>query len=326
MWSRPRGSAHLYMVANSSGGLWYDGIIALAGRIRGYRVFLHHQVYSYLHRWDYRFALLNRVLGPKGAHIALSEEMSDQLRRQYRVRQSIVCVPNTVAVMGFRPNSGRASRASGPLTIGHLSNLSMEKGLGTVLTVFRELRAIGADVRLVLGGPTCSNAAADAAREVVAQFPREVDYLGPIYGSAKERFYESIDVFLFPSTYRNEAQPLVVCESLLAGVPVFAYGLACIPSLIGRDGGLSVVPNDDFVSAVIPPLRALAEDEQRRRATARAAASRGEELRRDATLKLERFLQFICSQSDATEESAFGSTGALIEAEPWSDRQPSHVR
>jgi glycosyltransferase involved in cell wall biosynthesis len=300
------------MIANSSSGLWCDIVIVLAARLRGFRVFVHHQVYSYLHRWDFRFAILNLLVGSHGVHIALSEEMSDQLLLRYRARRRILCVPNTVAIPVSLSDGRRVARRTTTLTIGHISNLSIEKGLGTVIETFRALRASGANVRLVLAGPTSSSQAAELVSQVVAEHPGDVEHWGPVYGSAKERFYASIDVFLFPTRYRNEAQPLVICESLLAGVPVLAYGLACIPSLIGATGGLSVAPNHDFVPAVLSHLSAFAADDRLLKEASRAAAARGVELRREAEVSLDRFLEVLCSVSSAAEEHASCSTRALV--------------
>jgi glycosyltransferase involved in cell wall biosynthesis len=45
-------------------------------------------------------------------------------------------------------------------------------------------------------------------------------------------FYRRLDVFLFPSSYKHEAEPLVVLEAARAGVPTVAFDTGCIPALV----------------------------------------------------------------------------------------------
>ena len=42
------------------------------------------------------------------------------------------------------------------------------------------------------------------------EFGDVMEYRGPVYGEDKRSFFMDIDVFLFPTIYENEAQPLVM--------------------------------------------------------------------------------------------------------------------
>ena len=43
----------------------------------------------------------------------------------------------------------------------------------------------------------------------VAELAGALDYRGPVYDADKLRFYQDIDLFVFATTYANEAQPTV---------------------------------------------------------------------------------------------------------------------
>jgi glycosyltransferase involved in cell wall biosynthesis len=308
----------VYMVANSRGGLWYDLAIASAARWRGYRIVLHHQVYSYLNERDVRFALLNRAIGRDAAHVVLSEEMAERLRGLYGAGQRVYCIPNVVAVDQFRrePATPDAPRSPGPLRLGHLANLTLEKGLDAVVEVFRALRAGGCSVRLVIAGPVRTREAGFILESLAREYPDDVEHPGAIYGEVKQRFYDSIDALLLPTRYRNEAQPLVICEALLSGVPVLAYGRACIPALVGTTGGLVVDPADDFTTAAVPLLESWSREESLLLAARSAARRRGESLRADAAAKLATFLDDVCPPSES-REAARERVAAAAAAGPY---------
>jgi len=92
------------------------------------------------------------------------------------------------------------------------------------------------------------------------EFAGALDYRGRVLGDDKAKFYRDIDVFVFPTTYANEAQPLVVFEAKASGNDVIAYDRGCIRKqldetdlLIPADGAftdiaiawLSEIPADD---------------------------------------------------------------------------------
>jgi glycosyltransferase involved in cell wall biosynthesis len=62
----------------------------------------------------------------------------------------------------------------------------------------------------------------------LGEFAGALDYRGRVLGDDKAKFYRDIDVFVFPTTYANEAQPIVVFEAKAAGKDVIAYDRACI--------------------------------------------------------------------------------------------------
>jgi glycosyltransferase involved in cell wall biosynthesis len=74
-----------------------------------------------------------------------------------------------------------------------------------------------------------------------------VEYRGALSPAEKEIFFRDIDVFLFPSRYKNELAPAVVWESLLRGVPVITYGVGCLSEDAVGPGSVLVGLNEDFI-------------------------------------------------------------------------------
>jgi glycosyltransferase involved in cell wall biosynthesis len=59
-----------------------------------------------------------------------------------------------------------------------------------------------------------------------------VEWVGAVHGEAKSDLLRSADVFVFPSYYHFECQPLVIIEAMASGKAIIASDEAAIPDLI----------------------------------------------------------------------------------------------
>lgn len=80
-------------------------------------------------------------------------------------------------------------------------------------------------------------------------FGDAVTIVGKVQSEDKNRFYQQIDLFLFPTRYAVEAQPNVVFEALASGCPVAAFDRGCIAEMLGPES-LLVATESDFAQAV----------------------------------------------------------------------------
>jgi glycosyltransferase involved in cell wall biosynthesis len=106
--------------------------------------------------------------------------------------------------------------------VGFLSNLNPEKGLNVVIDAAIRCHERGLDIEFVIAGPTVGAEAADDISWARKSFGDFIEIRGPVSGQAKAAFFETVDVFLFPSRYRCEAQPLVSLEAMSYGLPIIA--------------------------------------------------------------------------------------------------------
>ncbi|MCW2235853.1 glycosyltransferase family 4 protein [Azospirillum canadense] len=244
-----------YMPVDSGLGIVYTTALAGLARLFGYERTLHHHSFATITKPTWRMSLLTRVAGADCMHVLLCPAMQLKFQKLYPAARAGMSMSNAI----FTPPVPRPrARKPGPLRIGHLSNLCVDKGLDTMFNLLRALRAEDMDVKLVLAGPGLGRMDNALVAAGLAAFDGDVEYRGPVDGEAKAVFYRDIDVFVFPTQYRNEAQPLVLFEAMAAGVPVLAYDRGCIGSDIPRPG---LIPQDkDFVQAVMPALRRWAED------------------------------------------------------------------
>jgi glycosyltransferase involved in cell wall biosynthesis len=232
-----------------SGGLGqvYDLVLIAVARIFGYALFIHHHSFSYIDQRSLVFALIGRIAGYGALHICLCTHMETKLKATYGSVSQTITVSNAALV-------GSISRHHSPhrdvIVLGHMSNLTTEKGIDTVLKTAKQCIAAKLPVRLVLAGPVHGSSIQNLIVAAQAELGAALEYRGPVYGSEKEKFFEDIDIFLFPTRYENEAQPLVVLESLAAGVPVVAMARGCIADDLG-DGGIATLGPEEFIRHVL---------------------------------------------------------------------------
>ncbi len=237
----------IYLSVGGGYGMLYDALLLGTSRLAGMQLVVHHHSFHYVDHDFWPAQLFFTLCGPKAQHVVLSQGMANCLRERYPNAQIFHVMSNAAVVGVPQP----ASRKDGQKRIGLLANLSREKGLDDFLELATRGQHLG--VSWVLAGPIMDPSDEMRCRVAMAKI-NNIEWIGPVYGAEKARFWRSLDAFVFPTRYLNEAEPLVVLEAMRLGIPVIAYGRGCIPEMLG-DSGACVPVGDDFTSvalAVIP--------------------------------------------------------------------------
>jgi glycosyltransferase involved in cell wall biosynthesis len=246
-----------YFTAEGGLGLVYSVMIAVCARLLRLRIYIHHHSFSYIVRQRRLMKLLLAWSGAETVHICLSSGMSQNLASCYD-RSINALVLSNAAFVDF------ATFESSPptckeITIGLLSNLTADKGLHEFTEIVRIARQRAMPIRGVLAGPIVADkdrAAVESLREELGEC---LDYRGPIYGDKKVRFFMDIDVFVFLTTYLNEAQPTVLFEAMAHGIPVISLDRGCIRSQVA-DGGYVLPQGADIISETLKVLERYCDE------------------------------------------------------------------
>ncbi|MEX0873332.1 MAG: glycosyltransferase family 4 protein [Actinomycetota bacterium] len=238
---RLRGVRRMYLVAESGWGLCRTLIHVLIGRVLGYRMVIHHHVFGYLNATSRLLALTVTVGGKRLRHLVLCESMRDALVGLYGA-EDVEVLPNVVEVR--EAFSRRRKAPNDPPIFGFLGNISVEKGIDVFCDWAFRLTAEGYEFQVLIAGPCTNRESEGIVARVTSCLPERAHYLGPVIGDEKWRFLDSIDVLVFPSSYAHEADPLVVQEALLFGVPVLALRRGCIAERVREFGWVVETAND----------------------------------------------------------------------------------
>ena len=280
--ARLAGFSAVYLAPHSGIGLLYSSFLAATSRLLGYMLYVHYHSYRNMERYSPLMALFLTLCGRRAVHIVLAPPMERGLRRFYRAVERVEVVSNSVFVP---PDQCVRDFAGRRIRVGHLSNLSREKGIESVLECLRRLRQERLEVEFVLAGPATDAFTEGLIRAASGEFGSYFRYLGPLRQAEVHNFYRSIDVFLFPTRYEHEAEPLVVIDAVSLGVPVIATDRGCIGYLLDATGGRAF-PAEQFVPRAVAQLAAWVRDRADLAATSACAMTRFRELHQASQSRL----------------------------------------
>jgi glycosyltransferase involved in cell wall biosynthesis len=235
-----RGS-QIYIALSGGGRQLVDLGVLLIARLIGAKLYIHHHSFAYLDQPTWLSRMCFRVAGIAGIHLVLCDKMKRLMQKQYRSALNVEVISNAGLLsvdLEFKPRTRLQN-------VGYLGALTREKGILLFLEIAEDLLKNNPGLTFSIAGPCNDNAIRDRV-ERACQAHLEIDYLGPVYGDAKKAFVESLDALLFPTTYHNEAEPLVIWESISNGAPVIGWERGCIGEMLAPDSDipLSAIPKD----------------------------------------------------------------------------------
>ena len=281
-----------YLSLNANRGMLVTAGMAALAQAAGHRIIIHHHTSAHLERRWWTMVAVCLAAGRDAVHVCICEVMSARLRALYGGRvHDVRLLSNIVTVSAAGAVAGRS--ADDTIVLGHLSNLSFDKGLARAIETLRALRERNLAARLVLAGPCRSREIEAYVAASLGELAPHLEYRGPIYGDDKPAFFADIDVFVFPTSYANETQGIVNLEALAHGVPTVAYGRCCIAGDIGDEGGLAVPPEEAFAPRAAAWIAAELATPAQRRARRLAARRRYDRLHDEAEGELNALLELL---------------------------------
>lgn len=246
------GKRTIYVSIAGGLGLIYDFITLIIVRILRWRVVIHHHNWTYLRRYSLMAYLVIFIAGRRANHIVLCKRMARELVERYGIKKYLVF--SNIGLIRLKIKERTRVDVK---VVGFISNLTVDKGVRTVITLARHIKKRKSEsLKVVIAGPCYDHVLAEELRE--AERDGILEWIGAVHGADKEVFWDNVDVLVFPTRYANEAEPLVVWEAMASACPVIAYGRGCIPEqLVGL--GLTVPVGEDFCAFAVRALEQWVE-------------------------------------------------------------------
>lgn len=265
----------VYQGLSGGNGQLYDVFFAGTSRVFGRKIYLHHHSYQYLNKFRWLAKLLFAIAGKETVHIVACEKMACDLKRLYPVVTDVRIISGIATLELWDSKVRHREQIQ---SIGFLSNISIEKGILEFLDVADQACQANLAIRFLLAGPFQDEEVKCLVEERMATLSN-VTYIGGVYGEDKQKFFDSIDVFLFPTRYVNESEGLVIHEAMSRGVPVIAYSRGCIEQIISAQVGLRLMPEEDYVAGAINKIKVWLSNSQEFQMVSQAARSQFNEAR-----------------------------------------------
>jgi len=171
----------------------------------------------------------HRILDGIARIIVLTEGLKDDFSMLSNHRQRAVAISNACSYAPGKPKRLRPDE----LGVLFLSNLIVAKGYRETILAVSSLAARNPHVRVRLDIAGGFSAGADFVDEraqkqdlceLFAGLPPNVvsTYHGVVDGEVKARLLRDADIFVLPTSYVNEGQPISLLEALAFGLPVIA--------------------------------------------------------------------------------------------------------
>jgi len=238
-----------YMVPDGGLGLLYTLGYVIHLRVWGARFYFHHRNYSHINRPNAIMRTILLLSNRRATHIFLDGEMRRAFDAAYSVTTDKRVVTNAATNDVSFPASRTGPQAdSDKVVIGYLSNLTNEKGFDVTVDAFEELASISPRFQFMLGGEPAGAIERERLESAIRVLGDRLDHRGAVFGEAKARFFADVDIFVFPTRFKQEAQPNVIYEAMVAGCYIIATARACIPEML-RGIPSSLVEDDADLTA-----------------------------------------------------------------------------
>jgi glycosyltransferase involved in cell wall biosynthesis len=173
--------------------------------------------------------------------------MKTRISQKYGIRTDNVHVFSNVNLIDSGDNGAGGEGLS--MKVGFFSNISEEKGISEFIELSRRVDDL--ELAFEIAGPIVDSSY-DWIKSIEDISKGKIRWVGPLEEVEKAQFMARIDVLLFPTRYRNEAEPLVIYEAMAAGVVVVAYDRGCIREMLRPPH--SVAADVDAMEATIRSL------------------------------------------------------------------------
>ena len=207
--------------------------------------------------------VVRKTLLPSLGALVLGERLKQDVNK-YIPNERLFILPNAIADVDsekvkFSHNS------KGPVKILFLSNLIPSKGPMEFIKMAKILVDKRKDVRFILAGPQRLEQFQKKIKNYINQkgLSDFIEMPGGIYGAAKERLFQSSDIFVFPTYYELETFGLVNLEAMRAGLPVVSSHEGSIPEVV-IDGLNGYIVDPRNVEQVADRVLRLIEDPELR--------------------------------------------------------------
>lgn len=264
-----RRSCTVYIaIAQSLVGFLRDFSFIWIARLFGRPTVLHLHGGNYFDFYNNRSVFLKAIirltLRQSKSIIVLSDRLKSQFNFSEDLAEHLVVVPNGIPLVEIDLNA-KVFRSKGPIKVLYISNLIQSKGYLDVLRSVAVLKKSGYPITLEIAGRFQKSRDDEIDLDVNEAEKRfyqclkhlgitdNVHYHGVVVGDAKHNLLKNAHVFVLPTNYYNEGQPMALIEALAYGTPLVSTNYRAISDMLidGYTGAFVAYQNPNAIAEAI---------------------------------------------------------------------------
>jgi glycosyltransferase involved in cell wall biosynthesis len=189
------------------------------------------------------------------SHAAAGIVLSKSLKKNFT---ELLSTDKIFVVENFADNSLYENKNIVKLTdiprIIYLSNLMLEKGIVDFLDALLILKHDKIPFKATIAGQVEADIK-DIVKEKIEQLGESAEYVGIISGVYKNNKLMQSNIFILPTYYKMEGQPISIIEGLATGNIIVTTPHAGIPDIIDSSNGFFILPcNPSSISDMIKKI------------------------------------------------------------------------
>tara|TARA_R110002049_G_scaffold279955_1_gene459179 strand:- start:124 stop:1185 length:1062 start_codon:yes stop_codon:yes gene_type:complete len=244
-------------------GFIRDGLFILTCWLFKVRIVNHLHGADFISFRDSLSCPFKKVVDFVYSKIDTSIVLMPEMKEQYQMYEGmkVVSISNCAP-----PTSNLLKKHSNVFKILYLSNIMYSKGILFLIEAVDNLIKEGADVQLTIAGTPMGDE--HMTSEKIQLFFEEkikgkdyIEYIGTVSGIAKEQLLADSDVFVLPSFYRTEAQPISILEAMQSGSAIITTNHNYLSDLINSNNGFAIEPRS--VKGIESSILELINDKNR---------------------------------------------------------------
>ena len=230
---------------------------------------LHGHVFTTWEEKSFVQKLFKKIVKRAEAVTVLGENQKQSLKNMGVSDQKIYIVNNTCELDALSKVNNKQSKI---LKVMYLSNLIKSKGYLNYLKALKELsqsKDLKFKIDAILCGKITISGTSDSeeneadSRKTIENLISEINHSENVnvkwiegaYGAEKNKLFEETDLFVFPSQYPVEAQPIVLIEALASGTAIITSKVGEIESTLRDSGAILLdVPDSQIIADIIKKL------------------------------------------------------------------------
>ena len=241
---------YIFLSLSGGAGKFFDILYLFLFKLFNLKIIIHHHSLKHFDNSILLSYLLR--ISKNNEHIVLCSNMKNKLE-SFSIK-NIHIISNSL-IIEEKTNQSFKKKLK---YIGYLGNIETQKGIYDFIKIANYYEKKNTNFKFLIAGPFKNYSEKKKYNELINDLSN-TDYLGKLLNQEKEKFYKKIDLLIYPT--KNDAEPLVILESMSFGIPIIATNIGCINNLIIEEKNGRLV-NDNFVDKSIKLINELAIDKE----------------------------------------------------------------